>query len=156
MEEVWWQILYLISIHKWIRISVDKVLQETFIKKNLQAKEMWKRKINRLDRFFCFFWLFCPAPLWTAGGNNSYSRHKKTKGTAHMGHFFTAAISKFIETDWFLQIIVKLILPLNMKLERGMDAQWASPNIKTGGSWLTVKMFLWSVLSTKKYLHKST
>lgn len=27
-----------------------------------------------------------------------------------------------------------------MKLERGMDAWWSSPNIKTGGSWLTVKM----------------
>ena len=34
---------------------------------------------------------------------------QEKKGTAHSGHFFTAAISKFIETDWFLQIIVKLI-----------------------------------------------
>lgn len=145
------------SIHKLTRISVDKLLQETFIKKNLLSKEMWQCKINRLDRFFCFFWLICPAPLWTAGGNNSYNRHKKTKGTAHIGHFFTAAISKFIETDWFLQIIVKLILPLNMKLERGMDAQWASPNIKTGGSWLTVKMFCDQYYQPKKKnLHKST
>lgn len=70
----------------------------------------------------------------------------KQTGTAHDGHFFTAAISKFIEIDWFLQIIVKLILPLNMKLERG----FSDPNIKTGGSWLAVKMFLWSLLSTEK------
>lgn len=28
-----------------------------------------------------------------------------------------------------------------MKLERGLDGRWASPNIKTGGSWLAVKMF---------------
>lgn len=75
------------------------------------------------------------------GHQQVIKRHEKARGTAHGGHFFTAAISKFIETDWFLQIIVKLILPLNMKLERGMDAQWAGPNIKTGGSWLTVKMF---------------
>lgn len=34
-------------------------------------------------------------------------------------NFFTAAISKFIEIDWFLQIIVKLILPLNTETKRG-------------------------------------
>lgn len=65
-------------------------------------------------------------------------RAKNKKAQPHDGHFFTAAISKFIEIDWFLQIIVKLILPLNMKLERG----FSDPNIKTGGSWLAVKMFL--------------
>lgn len=52
------------------------------------------------------------------------------KSTAHTGHFFTAAISKFIEIDWFLQIIVKLILPLNMKLERGLGGQWPVPTSK--------------------------
>lgn len=43
------------------------------------------------------------------------------KRTAHDGHFFTAAISKFIEIDWFLQIIVKLNFPQNMKLEKGFS-----------------------------------
>lgn len=82
---------------------------------------------------------------------------KKTKGTAHVGHFFTAAISKFIETDWFLQIIVKLILPLNMKLERGLIGRdGPAPTSKTGGSWLAVKMFCDQYYQPKKYLHKST
>lgn len=69
------------------------------------------------------FLLFCPplvdtAPSWTARGHDAPSRARK-KTTAHTGQFFTAAISKFIEIDWFLQIIVKLILPLNTETKRG-------------------------------------
>lgn len=42
----------------------------------------------------------------------------------------------------------------NMKSERGFDGDWTP----TGGSQLTVKMFLWSVLNNqrKENLHKST
>lgn len=58
----------------------------------------------------------------------------RKQGTTHIVHFFTAAISKFIETDWFLQIIFKLIHSSTKHEIRGLD-------IKTGGSWLTVKMF---------------
>lgn len=67
-------------------------------------------------------------------------KKQKKKTTIDTAHVFTAAISKFIETDWILQIIVKLILPLNMKLERGLDNSRARPNIETEGLWLTVKM----------------
>lgn len=55
------------------------------------------------------------APWWTARGHDS----GQEKTTAHTGHFVTAAILKFIEIDWFLQIIVKLILPLNTETKRG-------------------------------------
>lgn len=73
--------------------------------------------------FWLRFLLFCPplvdtAPSWTARGHVAPSRARK-KTTAHAGPFFTAAISKFIEIDWFLQIIVKLILPLNTETKRG-------------------------------------
>lgn len=50
--------------------------------------------------------------------------------------FFTAAISKFIEIDciffffFVLQIIVKLIFPLNMEFKSGFNGNWTSPNIK--------------------------
>lgn len=54
----------------------------------------------------------------------------REKSAALIRHFFTAAISKFIEIDWFLQIIVKLILPLNMKLERGLEGWWPAPTSK--------------------------
>lgn len=46
-----------------------------------------------------------------------------------------------------------------MKLERGLDGRWARPNIKTGGSWLAVKMFCDQYYQPKKNIctraHKS-
>lgn len=84
--------------------------------------------INRDDS------LVSPAPLWIVYDRISPItrpvQQEQGKSTAHTGHFFTAAISKFIEIDWFLQIIVKLILPLNMKLERGLGGQWPVPTSK--------------------------
>lgn len=47
----------------------------------------------------------------------------RKKTTAHTGHFVTAAILKFIEIDWFLQIIGKLILPLNTETKRGRPSR---------------------------------
>lgn len=129
------------------------------------GKEMWQCKINRLHLFLCvyFLWLVYSAPWWTAfahdntGPINAFNMLKKTKGTAHIcSLLYSSKFLKFIETDWFLQIIVKLILPLNMKLERGLDVRWVGPNIKTGGSWLAVKMFCDQYYQPKKCLHKST
>lgn len=73
----------------------------------------------------------------------------RKKRRAHNGHFFTAAISKFIEIDWFLQIIVKLILPPNMKSERGLNGQGQSQH-RNRRLMVGCKNVLWSVLSTKK------
>lgn len=94
--------------------------------------DIWQCKINRHDSFLS---LVYSAPLWTAGGHATNSPVNppagiEKKSTTLIGHFFTAAISKFIEIDWFLQIIVKLILPLNMKLERGLDGRWPAPTSK--------------------------
>lgn len=81
------------------------------------------------------------------------------KSTAHVCHFFTAAISKFIETDWLMQIIVKLILPLNMKLERGLRGHQARPNIKNRRLMVGCKngfVIITIDQEKKKNLHKST
>lgn len=84
-----------------------------------ENKAEWK---SSAARFFIYGWfsLYLPplvyiAPWWTARGHDS----GQEKTTAHTGHFVTAAILKFIEIDWFLQIIVKLILPLNTETKRG-------------------------------------
>lgn len=45
-------------------------------------------------------------------------RAKKTNMHDTHGYFFTAAISKFIETDWFLQIIVKQIFPTKHEIRK--------------------------------------
>lgn len=57
-----------------------------------------------------------PRGQW--GARRSQSGREENDST-HWSIFFTAAISKFIEIDWFLQIIVKLILPLNTETKRG-------------------------------------
>lgn len=106
--------------------------------------------IDRLTLFLClyFLWLVYSAPLWTAGG---YDRTgKKKKGTAHSGHFFTAAISKFIETDWFLQIIVKLISSTKHEVRKRLRRPAGQPQHQNRRLMVGCKNVSWSVLSTEK------
>lgn len=66
------------------------------------------------------------APWWTATGHDDACQARKK--TTASGHFVTAAILKFIEIDWFLQIIVKLILPLNIETKRGRPGRHQHQN----------------------------
>lgn len=90
-----------------------------------------------------YFWfilyplsLVYTAPWWTARAHDDACQTRK-KITARTGHFVTAAILKFIEIDWFLQIIVKLILPLNIETKRSWEGRPQHQNRRL----MAVKMF---------------
>lgn len=74
------------------------------------------------DSSFTVLLLSMPPPGGHRGVMTTPVRARK-KTTAHTGHFVTAAILKFIEIDWFLQIIGKLILPLNTETKRGRPSR---------------------------------
>lgn len=79
-----------------------------------------------------------------------WPHRKKKKGTAHSGHFFTAAISKFIETDWFLQIIVKLISSTKHEVRKRLRRPAGQPQHQNRRLMVGCKNVSWSVLSTEK------
>lgn len=94
-----------------------------------ENKAEWKTSAARF--FFLFFnvWviLYRPplahtAPWWTARGV-SWRRlvrpGRKRQNTVVTLLQQQKIFLKFIEIDWFLQIIVKLILPLNIETKRG-------------------------------------
>lgn len=102
-----------------------------------------------------FFWVVSLVlKLELALGKHRLGHHTPLppqKKTAHNDHFFTAAISKFIEIDWFLQIIVKLIFPQNMKLEKGfIDPKHQNRRLMVGCK----NVYLISTINRKKRENK--